>query len=208
MKDFTQIIGLPVIAIHSCKKVGIVMNMQLNKDMTKICNLIISDDEDELVYLLPTKKIYNITDCVLIKNNQALSITNDQIYPNLINMDAIGLSGTNYGRIKDIELDDKFKILNFVANSNLNSKNIIQFNYDLAIFNDLNKKLKLHNFAPKSIIPKSIEVTKQAEVTIFNTVDTESFDTNTSTNTISQTSTIATPKTITARLPNNFKNPY
>ena len=207
MNTFTQIIGLPVVSVHSCQKIGIVLNMQLNKDKTRFTNLIVADDEDDLVYLLPIKMIYGIGDCVLIRNSQALSITNELIYPNLINLEAFGLSGTSYGTIKDIEIDTHFKIISFVANSTLNSKKLIHFNYNLAIFNDLDKKLRLSNFAPKSIVPKNIEITNQSTVSIVDSVENENISPDTI-NTNIPMSTISTPKTITARLPNSFKNPY
>ena len=198
MQTFTQIIGLPVISIYNCEFVGTVMNMQLNKGQNGFSNLVISSDEDDLTYLLPIKNIYSVGSYILIRNKQILSISTDTFYPNIVNLLAVGLSGESFGRIKDIELTKNFKILNYVTDKKLDWRTLLTFNQNLAIFNDLDKKVRKSNFAPKIVLPKNIEPIMQ-EVTILNQ-EPQVLPQN--------TNYVSTPKTITARLPNNFKNPY
>ena len=198
MQTFTQIIGLPVISIYNCEFVGTVMNMQLNKGQNGFSNLVISSDEDDLTYLLPIKNIYSVGSYILIRNKQILSISTDTFYPNIVNLLAVGLSGESFGRIKDIELTKNFKILNYVTDKKLDWRTLLTFNQNLAIFNDLDKKVRKSNFARKIVLPKNIEPIMQ-EVTILNQ-EPQVLPQN--------TNYVSTPKTITARLPNNFKNPY
>ena len=112
MQKFTQIIGARVISAHNCEYLGTVINMQMNNQNTQIKHLILSGADDETTYILPIKRIFAINDAVIVRNKTALSVTAESKFPNLINATAITLSGNDYGRIDDMELDEKFKISN------------------------------------------------------------------------------------------------
>ena len=119
MQNFTQIIGMPVISVYSCELVGTVINMQISSKKNKIANLIISSAEDDITYLLPVKKVYAVEACVLIRNKQVLSVTSELIVPSMINLQTFGLSGKDYGKIKELVLDEKRNNTKILANEEL-----------------------------------------------------------------------------------------
>lgn len=195
MQNFTKIIGMPVISIFNCENVGTVLNMQISKDKSKIKFLVISGNDDETTYLLPTQYVYALDSAVLIRNKQILSVTSELGIQNLINLNAYGLSGKSFGKIKDIELDDKWKIISIQADEQLNSKNLLDYNNVIALFNDTDKKLSKGRFAPRIIEPQEVPQTTQEQVVTTLNQQQEN------------ASSVYTPRTITARLPRNFRNP-
>ncbi len=193
MQSFTKIIGMPVISIFNCENIGTVLNMQISKDKSKIKFLVISSNDDETTYLLPTKSVYSLNSAVLIRNKQTLSVTSELGIQNLINLNAFGLSGKSFGKIKDIELDDKWRITSIIADEPLSSKTLLDYTNNIALFNDIEKKLTKGKFAPRIVEPQNAP--QVASEQIVTTLSQESG------------SSIYTPRTITARLPKNFRNP-
>ncbi len=191
MQKFTQIIGARVISAHNCEYLGTVINMQMNNQNTQIKHLILSGADDETTYILPIKRIFAINDAVIVRNKTALSVTAESKFPNLINATAITLSGNDYGRIVDMELDEKFKITNILTNDkSISPTKVVSFSNGIALINDTDKKYTNGSFAPHIQINNN-----QNNVNIVSALEQN------------ETSYVATPRTIIARLPKNFKSP-
>ena len=191
MQNFTEIIGAQVLSAHNSMALGTVINMQLNDKNTKVNYLIISGNDDETTYLLPSNKIFAIKDAIIIRNQTALSVTADVGIQNIINANAYSISGKSYGKINEIELDDKFNVINIkTQNENLSPNKIIGFNNGILIFNDTDKKYTNSTFRPR------IKLEQRPDTSIVNVMNAEF-----------NSSAVATPRTVVARLPKNFKEP-
>lgn len=190
MQKFTQIIGAKVISAYNCEYLGTVINMQMNKNNTQIKHLIISGADDETTYILPISKIFSLKSAVIIRNKTALSVSVDTNIPNLINAEVVTISGEITGHITDLDLDEKMNIISIISNTQkIEPKNLINFSNGIALINDTTKKYTNHCFAPR--------------ITINNTMDTNTVQALAQ----EENGSVATPRTIIARLPKNFKLP-
>ncbi len=192
MQKFTEIIGARVISAHNCEYLGTVINMQMNTLNTQIKHLILSGADDETTYILPTNRIFAIDNAIIVRNKTALSVTSVAQVPNIMNSSAISLSGKDCGRIVDMELDEKLRIAKILTNKNeIEPKNIIGFNNGIALVNDTAKKYTNGSFAPHHIT----HTHNNAEEITVNALNQD------------EQNLVATPRTIIARLPKNFKAP-
>ena len=191
MINFTKIIGAQVLSAHNCEIVGTVINMQTNAKNTQIKYLIISGNDDETTYILPTNRIFCIGDAVIIRNRTALSVTSDISILSPINYYAFSISGQALGKIIEIHLDEKLNILSFQTEQNeLLPQNLICLNNGFALFNDTDKKYTNGTFAPRTA-----KIPEANADTLVHALDDE------------QNGGVATPRTIIARLPKNFRLP-
>ncbi len=164
MLRLTQIVGLPVISIHECKKIGTILNMKLSSNRQKYTHLVIASEDEESVYLLSTKDIFLISsDVVFIKNETLLSVTQDTQYDTLINATVWGLSGKTYGKVADINLQNNFMLKAIICNQAIEYKKIIKYNSNLVLVNDTNK-----SYNSKSFLPKVANVTSDTAKDIVN----------------------------------------
>lgn len=190
MIKFTKIIGAQVLSAYNCEYIGTVINMQTNKQNTHIKHLIISSADDETTYLLPANRIFSISDAVIIRNRTALSVTSDISVFSPINSTAFSITGINLGKICEITLDKKMRITTFdTPTHELAPKSLIFCNNGIALFNDGEKKYTNGCFSPKlgGVPPAS-------DNTLVQALD-------------EQNNGVSTPRTITARLPRNFRLP-
>lgn len=192
MQKFTQLIGAKVISAHNCEYLGTVLNMYINIKNCKIKYLVLSGADDETTYILPTNRIFAINNAVIVRNKTAISVSSNIELQQIMNSTIISISGKDYGHIVDMELDEKLHIDKILTNENeiLPSK-IIGLNNGLILINDTDKKYTNFSFAPHHRL-QTQENAKSITVHALNQ-DEQNF--------------VATPRTIIARLPKNFKLP-
>ena len=159
MNLLSEIISKPVLNLYTGKIEGTVKNVCFDKNYKKITVLKMFD-EDEEEYLIETAKVYGIGEnSVVIKNNEAmfLAIT-ENTYPenNPINLNIYTASGNYLGKLKDIELNSKFEVENFIAENDqkLNPSQILVVSQNIVI-NTKDTKIKLCNLKPKLKIQKT-----------------------------------------------------
>lgn len=136
MLKLSEIISLPVLSIYECYCVGFVENALFDKK-TKICKFLkIYNEINDQYYLLPTKNIYSISDSILCIKNITTLIMSDNFdenkYINLITCKIFFLEDMVTLKIKDCELDNKYKptllIFNYDKNlSNTNKKPPLEY---------------------------------------------------------------------------------
>lgn len=192
MKKFTEIIGAKVFSAYNTEYIGVVLNIQMNSHFTRAKNLVISGNDDETIYLLPFQKIFAIDSIVLIRNKTALSVVPDGIRDSILNAQCITLSGLDAGRITEIEFDDKFYIQKIITETaSFSSKQLIKCESGAALFNDTQKVYTHSRFAPHVEMP-----TTSSDITVQALNEPQP-----------PLSSVATPRTIIARLPRSFKEP-
>ena len=192
MKKFTEIIGAKVFSAYNTELIGVVLNIQMNTNFTKAKNLIISGADDETIYLLPFARIFALNNVILIRNKTALSVVPDGIRESILNAQSITLSGRDAGRIIEIEFDDKFNIEKITTEATaFTPKQLLKYANGTALFNDTEKVCTYARFAPRvTMHTTSSDITVQA----LNEPQPP-------------LSSVATPRTIIARLPKSFKEP-
>lgn len=192
MKKFTEIIGAKVFSAYNAEYVGVVLNIQMNRNFTKAKNLIISGNDDETIYLLPFSRIFALGNVVLIRNKTSLSVVPDGIRDSILNAQSITLSGCDTGRITEIEFDDKFNIEKITTETTSFTPNqLIKYENGAALFNDTDKVYAYSRFAPRVAMP-----TTTSDITVQALNEPQP-----------PLSSVATPRTIIARLPKSFKEP-
>ncbi len=192
MQNFTQIVGAKVICAYNAEFVGTVLNIQTDKSNTRAKNLIIAGADDESMYLLPLTRVLSIGEVVVIRNRSSLSVVADGMTSSLINTEAVTLKGVDAGRITEIEFDDKFFISNIQCEKMaFSSQQLINSNNGLTLFNDTDKKYKNSSFAPRA---RPIQSNSEVMVEALEQVS-------------APLSSVATPRTIIARLPKTFREP-
>ncbi len=192
MQNFTQIVGAKVICAYNAEFVGTVLNIQTDKSHTRAKNLIITGADDESMYLLPLNRVLSIGEVVVIRNRSSLSVVADGMTSSLINTEAITLLGVDAGRVTEIEFDDKFFISNIQCEKMaFSSQQLINSNNGLTLFNDTDKKYKNSSFAPRA---RPIQSNSEVMVEALEQVS-------------APLSSVATPRTIIARLPKTFREP-
>ncbi len=193
MQNFTQIVGAKVICAYNAEFVGTVLNIQMDKSYTKAKNLIISGVDDESMYLLPINRVLSIGEIVVIRNRSSLSVVADSLPSSLINTIAVTITGIDAGRITEIEFDNKFLISKIQCEKmTFASKQLINSSNGLSLFNDTEKKYKNSTFAPRTR-----PINTESEITV------EALESTAPT----PLSSVATPRTIIARLPKTFREP-
>lgn len=133
MIKLTDIISKPVVSIFDCKQIGIIENVLFNKLKKTIEYFIIYDEKNDALYSISIKSIVGLNNFVLVKNISELCLKSDldleiTPYENLMNKNIIDINGENLGKINEIILDEKFKIISFGTTKNeiLNIDNIIK----------------------------------------------------------------------------------
>ncbi len=188
MKKFTEIIGAQVICAHNCAVVGVVINILFNQKRTRARYLLVSGNDDETTFLVPIERIFAINDAVIIRNRNALNVTADITIPSLLNSLVFSISGNFLGYVNEIEFDDKFYITSITTkDTSFTPKMIIGSSDGVILINDTSKKYTNGTFAPR------VKIATTSDTSI---VEAMGDDNN-----------VATPRTIVARLPKNFKVP-
>ena len=144
------------------------------------------------MYLLPLNRVLSIGEVVVIRNRSSLSVVADGMTSSLINTEAVTLLGVDAGRITEIEFDDRFNITQIQwEKMAFSSQQLINSNNGLTLFNDTDKKYKNSSFAPRA---RPIQSNSEVMVEALEQVS-------------APLSSVATPRTIIARLPKTFREP-
>ena len=124
MTKISEVISKPVISLYNCEFVGIVKNILFDKIKKMVKYIIILNEEDDIEYAIKTNGIYKINnDAILIKNNEELELKSNlelesYNFYSLINLPAFNIDGEFLGKIKEVEIDEKYKINNMETNKN------------------------------------------------------------------------------------------
>ena len=166
MTRISQLITLPVYSIHDQKLIGCVENILL--DHNKIKYYLIYDEENDIKYLLNPNKIYGQTsDCITVKNSQALILCDNEEKTtshllNPINSQVISTKGKNFGRLKDIFIENN-QVVNIVGNEIIPFKSVLSMGKCVTIIksNENEKKSSFNVKKNKFVTDKSIKVVTQ-----------------------------------------------
>lgn len=150
--NISNIISKPVLNLFSGKIEGTVKNTSFDYSLKKVKHLKIFDNEEE-EYLLPTDKILNFeNDVVVIKNSEALipcinSINNQENNP--INLNVYSTEGENYGKLVDIKINKNFETELFLTDKkSFERKSILNITSNI-IINCTDKNIRLCDLKPK-----------------------------------------------------------
>lgn len=163
----SNIIGMEVINLYEGQVYGYVKNLVFNSNYKKVSGLIVYSDKLDKQFYLSIKRIYKINDIVFTKN--ASVYDENYVYEDNspINLPAYLTDGKSLGLITDVELDDKFDVINYITTVNSIKNDIAKITQELIIFNCENCKIKTSSFAPRK--KKNIALTNDGEKTISNT---------------------------------------
>ena len=166
MFKLSNIISMPVISIYESKIIGTIHNALFNSKTSK-CEYFVINSTDDIEYLLHSKDIINFSsDSATISNKTKLTLLENDIkllenLANPINASIHSISGEKLHKIKDIELDKKLNIINYIVENDesINYKNIIAFTEKIAIYSKT--KVRISNYKPKNkiVIPKATSTT-------------------------------------------------
>jgi sporulation protein YlmC with PRC-barrel domain len=134
MLKLTDIISKPVVSIFECKHIGIIENVLFDKSKKNVEFLIIYNEKDDIEYAINPKSIINFDNYFLIKNTSVLCLKSDldlqlNNFENLINKNVVNVNGESLGNVKEILIDQKFKLNSIETTKNL----IISVNHILKI---------------------------------------------------------------------------
>ncbi|MBQ7602533.1 MAG: hypothetical protein IJU58_00060 [Clostridia bacterium] len=160
--QLSNIIGLPVYSIYECEYVGYVLKGIFNHSLSKINNLVVEDDENEIDYTINIRNIYKINnDCILIRNKTKLNVSSTQDN-SIINNTILTLEGQK-DVVKDVLLDDNFCVLSIQGKKlSFNHTDILCKQNDIIMLKSNNQNIKRKNFRPRlKHIPNVKEQTTQ-----------------------------------------------
>lgn len=112
----SNIIGKQVFDIYNSKIWGTINEAVFDERFKKILGFYFFDEEEN-EYYIKTQNIYSVLDFVTIKNSTKISndyMLNKPLSP--LGKKIIGTDGKDYGVLNNLELDDKYNILEFVSN--------------------------------------------------------------------------------------------
>lgn len=159
MNLLSEIISKPVLNLYTGKIEGTIKNVCFEKNYKKIKHLKMFDEEEE-EYLIETTKIYDTgNNSIVVKNNEAMFLTiseNDCLENNPINLNIYTTTGNYLGKLKDVELNNKFETQNFITENNekINPSQILIVSQNI-IVNTKDKQIKLCNLKPKIKVDKT-----------------------------------------------------
>ncbi len=148
MEYFTNFLGKRLLSLYEGEFIGTVLNGEFDQKLKKLKNLIIISTDEETTYLLPSEKIYSLSDIITIKNKSALTVSVEPITPTIIGAEVIGLSGAHYGKLREIGITPPHTQLLF-SNIEIKANQIFHFENNLLIINDTNKQQTKSHFSPK-----------------------------------------------------------
>lgn len=156
MPKVSNIISSYVVSIYDGQIEGIVSNILFDKN--KKAKYLIVSQNDEQFLILKTANIYKLGNgAVLIKNSSVLELmeNNELLIKDCfspINSIIVETDGNLMGNVADIELDNKYNILNFVSTKNetLNLKNTVNISDTAIIYSANEKTPKLSRFKQKN----------------------------------------------------------
>lgn len=161
----SDLISKKVLNLYSNKIEGVVINVNFDKQYTKIKNLILIDSNEE-EYQIDCTSIYDISDVIVIRNDQNITLNLSQIdnFENPILKPIYTLNGNYLGQITNIELSSNLKVEKFnTPTSSFTPKQIVNIGTNVLI-NKSDKKVLLHNFKPRKI---NISKTSSQKVNIL-----------------------------------------
>ncbi len=178
MKKVSNIISSYVVSVFDGQIEGIVSNILFN-DKKRAKYLIISQN-DEQFWVLDTSNIFKLGDgAVLIKNTSVLTLmesmelkTKQCFSP--INSIVVDIDGNLLGNVKDIELDSRFNIVNFLTTSSkqISLKDTINLSDTAIVCSTNENKPKLSHFKTKNKVVINSNIVETETVNIMSKNET------------------------------------
>lgn len=153
MLKLTDIISKPVVSIFECKHIGIIENVLFDKSKKNVKFLIIYNEKDDIEYAINPKSIINFDNYFLIKNTSVLCLKSDldlqlNNFENLINKNVVNVNGESLGNVKEILIDQKFKLNSIETTKNLTiSVNHILKIEDIVLYSE--NKINIQKYKTK-----------------------------------------------------------
>lgn len=135
---------------------GIINNVLFNDNFSKIEWIEFFDDNNDFEYIISAKNIFYIDDAVIIKNCDCVLNATTVAFEkrNPVNFSVFSTTGKNFGKIVDVELDDKLCVHFFVLQneSKILPNQILNIGKNVTILQP-EKSVKISNFKTKHKIP-------------------------------------------------------
>lgn len=151
MINLSDLISMQILNLYSGRIEGTIKDVCFDEKYTKIVSLTLFD-KDEEEYTFPAKKIYALSDYVVIKNNDNLVSTINQIethHNNPIGKNIFSTKGQDLGILRDITLNDNLTIKEFISNKkNFSPTQLVSVSKSI-IVNLTTKKVSISNFRPQ-----------------------------------------------------------
>lgn len=153
---FSDIVGLKIISVYDKKILGYVVDALYSQKAQKITDIIVSDSLEETTKILNTRNILSINkDFILIANSTVLTLSQTQKPKcgNIVNKILICITGESFGKVKQINIDEKFNIKSIESDNKLFTVKDIYGVGDIVLIKDPTKS-RQRSFAPKTNIEK------------------------------------------------------
>lgn len=162
MIKLSDLISKQLLNLYSGKLEGTIKDVNFDKYYKKITSLTIFDnDEEEYTFL--ANKIYAINDYVVIKNNDNLNSTINQIdinSNNPINLKVFSIKGQDLGVLQEIVLNDNLTVKEYISSMTTFLPTQIVNISNSIIVNLTNKKISISSFRPHIKSPTSNHIVK------------------------------------------------
>ncbi|MBR1925419.1 MAG: hypothetical protein IJ837_01015 [Clostridia bacterium] len=147
--NYTNLINKKVVSVYEGKVEGIVFEILFNKNF-KLTKLIIKTS-DEQFKTLNTKDVFCFDECIVIKNNSKLIVSENENKESYLNKEVITLDGKILGTVVDLNIENlKIKEI-LTLKTAINPEKIVS-NNNIIIVNNSEKTYKKHQFKPKNKI--------------------------------------------------------
>ena len=156
MHKISEIVSKPVLTLFEGENVGTVGSFLLSEKQNKIKGFFVLNDESEVENFISSSEIFAIGEnSVIIKNLDKLKpIFNVENKGQIINQEALTITGDSLGKIKDVFFDKEFSVCSYETTSGvvLSPNNLLKIGKDVVFFDVENLNLKISNFKPKNAI--------------------------------------------------------
>ncbi len=150
MINLSDLISMQVLNLYSGRIEGTIKDVCFDEKYTRIVSLMLFDNDEE-EYTFPASKIYALGDYVVIKNNDNMVSTINQIEihcNNPIGKTTFSTKGQDLGLLQDIILNDNLTIKEYISSKkNFSPAQLVNVSKSI-IINLTDKKVSLSNFRP------------------------------------------------------------
>lgn len=115
MLTFSQIISKEVVSVYECESLGIIKNVVLNDQLTKVVKFVYFNDESDHDFSVKMSNVYALSkDGILIKNATKIDLHDGQD-TTIMNKRVFDLAAVDHGKICDVEFDQSGKVFNIIT---------------------------------------------------------------------------------------------
>ena len=157
MHKISEIISKQVLTLYEGVNVGTIKSFFMDYKQNQIKGFYVFNDESEAYEnYVSAKKIFSVGEStILVKNLECISTNfNSSIQPEIINLNAITLSGNCLGKVIDVYFDESYYICAYETNKGviISPEKLVSLGKDVAFFDLEEKNISFAKLKPKNKI--------------------------------------------------------